>query len=286
MAAFPFALAAIDIDDTLVGPDKAIGKENQQAVQTLIDLGCRVVLASGRRHTNMMPFFETLGLNDYLISSHGARTEHPHTGHVLRRTCLDITESSQLIREGLSRGYTVMLWLPDGIFAQTETSWVDIYREESGGDLVTIADLEELSRQPAEKVVWAGSPAQVLFGKADIEKRYGQRLSVAITNDWWLEMTAPAAQKSFAVAAVADAAGIKPESVLAFGDGNNDVSLLKWAGLGVAMPHGRLSARKAARWVAPAGDPETALSRAIDAIVAGTAEPLRTNSGFSGNTHR
>jgi hydroxymethylpyrimidine pyrophosphatase-like HAD family hydrolase len=51
--------------------------------------------------------------------------------------------------------------------------------------------------------------------------------------------------------------------VLAFGDGNNDAPMLAWAGLGVAMPHGRPAAHKAARRIAPGGDPETALARAI-----------------------
>jgi hypothetical protein len=68
------------------------------------------------------------------------------------------------------------------------------------------------------------------------------------------------------VAAVATAAGISHKAVLAFGDGHNDVTLLSWAGLGVAMPHGRAAAHAAAQMVAPHGDPESALSRAVDLI--------------------
>ena len=51
--------------------------------------------------------------------------------------------------------------------------------------------------------------------------------------------------------------------MIAFGDGNNDVPLLSWAGLGVAMPNGRPAAKAAAKRVAPVGDPETSLSRAV-----------------------
>jgi hydroxymethylpyrimidine pyrophosphatase-like HAD family hydrolase len=71
---------------------------------------------------------------------------------------------------------------------------------------------------------------------------------------------------------VAASAGISREAVLAFGDGHNDVSLLSWAGLGVAMPHGRASARAAARVVGTDGDPESALARAVDLIAAGFAD--------------
>ena len=61
--------------------------------------------------------------------------------------------------------------------------------------------------------------------------------------------------------------GADPD-VIAFGDGNNDVPLLRWAGLGVAMRHGRPAARAAADFVAPEGDPEAGLARAVSAALA------------------
>ena len=69
-ALFPCRLAAVDIDDTLVGPDKQIGEANRAAVQRLRGLGCRVVLASGRRHENILPFHRELGLDDFLAPYH------------------------------------------------------------------------------------------------------------------------------------------------------------------------------------------------------------------------
>ena len=68
---FPYRLAAVDIDDTLVGPDKRVGAANRAAVQQLRGCGCRVVLASGRRHANMLPFHRELGLDDYVVSCQG-----------------------------------------------------------------------------------------------------------------------------------------------------------------------------------------------------------------------
>ena len=52
----PYRLAAIDIDDTLTGPDKRVGPANRAAVRRLAAAGCRVVLASGRRHGNMLRY--------------------------------------------------------------------------------------------------------------------------------------------------------------------------------------------------------------------------------------
>jgi hydroxymethylpyrimidine pyrophosphatase-like HAD family hydrolase len=66
---------------------------------------------------------------------------------------------------------------------------------------------------------------------------------------------------------VAERLGVPRARVLAFGDGNNDAPMLAWAGLGVAMFHARPAAREAATFVAPAGDPETALARAVRAVI-------------------
>src|SRR6202035_5701323 len=117
---FPYALAAIDIDDTLVGPDKTIGRENRRAVKKLRDLGCRVILASGRRHANMLPYCEELGLDDYVVSCQGARVEHRRTGEILRRASLAPTDTRALVSEGLHLEYTVLLWLAEGVFAEQE----------------------------------------------------------------------------------------------------------------------------------------------------------------------
>jgi hydroxymethylpyrimidine pyrophosphatase-like HAD family hydrolase len=54
---------------------------------------------------------------------------------------------------------------------------------------------------------------------------------------------------------------------VAFGDGNNDAAMLAWAGLGVAMPHAAPSALAAADLIAPEGDPETALARAVELVL-------------------
>ncbi|HYY30547.1 MAG TPA: HAD-IIB family hydrolase, partial [Chthoniobacterales bacterium] len=72
--------------------------------------------------------------------------------------------------------------------------------------------------------------------------------------------------KATALEKVAREFGIQREQVLAFGDGENDVPMLTWAGLGVAMKHGNAAAIAAAKMVSPSGPAETAFARAVDAI--------------------
>jgi hypothetical protein len=277
MTPFPFKLAAIDIDDTLVGADKRISPANAVAVRHLLSLGCRVSLASGRRHDNMLGFYRELGLDDYLVSCQGAVVRCPRTGEVIHEALLPTPDAAELTAEGLDRGLSVMYWSHDGVFARQRSRWTDQYAVDTGGDAVTLLDVQSLADAgtPAEKLVWSAEPAIIAALERELRPRYAGRLELTRTEDWFLEFTATAATKAAGVAAVAKAHRIDPSHVLAFGDGNNDVSLLKWAGVGVAMAHGRAAARAAAKLVSPAGEPHTSLARGIAAVVAAHSEAHR-----------
>lgn len=263
---FSYKLAAIDIDQTLVGPDKRIGKANAEAVRRLIARDCRVVLASGRRHDNMLSFHRELGLEGFIISTQGAVVRHAFNNHVLHQAHLAARDVAELIREGVRRGTTVMHWSRRGVVANEQTIWVRRYVEDCR-DPVAVVEPRAMSDRRAEKIVWSAEPAAIASMLPAVRDRYGRRFEVTLTEDYSIEFTSPEATKGAGVAAVARHYGIAAEQVMAFGDGHNDVSMLAWAGLGVAMSHARPAAKTAAKLTAPAGDPESSLARAVAAIL-------------------
>ena len=263
---FPYQLAAIDVDDTLVGPEKTISGENRAAVNRLRSLGCRVVLASGRRHDRMMEFCAALGLDDFAISCQGARVRHVRSGKTLHSALVGPGETSALLAEGLARGLTVVIWLADGIYSPALTPRAVSYYSQTGQDPVSFRARSDLDGQPSEKVVWVGEPAALTEADAAVRERYSGRVALTRANGWCLEFSALEASKAAGLAAIARDGNIPREAVLALGDGYNDVSMLSWAGLGIAMAHGHESARSAARQVSPPGDAGTALARALARI--------------------
>src|SRR4029079_1237380 len=103
-----------------------------------------------------------------------------------------------------------------------------------------------------------------------LNPRLRERFEVTVTDDFFIELTSRNATKAMGGAAVGRQYEVHPSQVLAFGDGNNDVSMLKWAGMGVAMSHARAAAKAAAKMIAPPGDPESSLARAITAVLRST----------------
>jgi Cof subfamily protein (haloacid dehalogenase superfamily) len=273
-----FALAAVDVDDTLLGPDWRISAENTAAVRALLRRGVCVVLASGRNHVNMRRFHDELGLGDGpVISCQGAivRLARLEAPWVERTMVAELVR--QVTREGLERGLSVQHYRGDEIRVQGRSAWTDYDQTRNDVPHVLVDDLLADGAEGVAKIIWLGDPADVGPLAADRAAAFRGTLTVTPTDAPYLEFYDARVSKATALAAVAQRLGVRQAEVLAFGDGNNDAPMLAWAGLGVAMDHAKPAARAAAGLIAPAGDARASLARAIDLVLDGrtslSAEP-------------
>jgi Cof subfamily protein (haloacid dehalogenase superfamily) len=267
---FPYRLAAIDLDDTLLGPDKEISRANYEAVRALIDAGVYVLLASGRRHENMLRFHRELDLpGEWLVSCNGALARSVKTHETLLKTTAPADLIAEIMVEGAQRGITQNLYHPDGpLYVNTTNEWTDIYVARSKNTVEKHPDFLSLRGVAPLKLLWVLSPEDAITTGVEMRAQYGDRLTITITDPEYLEFMGPGVSKAEGVAAIATHLGIGQHETLTFGDGNNDVEMLKWAGLGVSMDHARPAAQEAADVIAPPGNPETALARAVNALLA------------------
>jgi Cof subfamily protein (haloacid dehalogenase superfamily) len=268
-----FAVAAVDIDDTLVGPDGVISAANAAALARLVAEGTMVVLASGRSHANMLPFHRALDLpHGPIISSQGAVVQESDTGEVRFARAMSPEHVADVTRDGRGRGFAVQFYRPSGVHVETRTRWTDFDQRRNAEPHRQVRDLLATGAggtvpDDVVKIIWLGDPDAITDAVEEAHARHHGALTVTRTDPPYLEFSAANVTKATALAAVADALGVSQADVVAFGDGNNDAAMLAWAGLGVAMPHASASALAAADRVAPAGDLETALARAVDMVL-------------------
>jgi Cof subfamily protein (haloacid dehalogenase superfamily) len=258
-----YQIAAVDIDDTLLGRDHAISAENSRAVARLLAAGVHVVLASGRSHANMLPFHRALGLKGPLISAQGAVVRDAESGEVWLCEPMDVADVRLVTHEGRRRGFAVQHYALDAVWTEGRNRWSDRDQALNADPQRPVADLLAGDLQVVTKVMWISDPDAIAAAAPELQVLCGARLSVVVTHPSYLEFGRSDVTKATGLATVARRLGVPASRVLAFGDGNNDAPMLAWAGLGVAMPHGRPAAHEAARRIAPGGDPETALARAI-----------------------
>lgn len=268
-----FAIAAIDVDDTLVGPDGLISAANAEAIARLLAQGTRVVLASGRSHANMLPFHRALGLpHGPIISAQGAVVQESDTGAVRFARAIAPADVADVTRDGRERGFAVLLYRPNGVHVETRTRWTELDQRRNAEPQRLVRDLLAAGDGGAVpddvvKIMWLGDPDVIAAAVEEAHARHDAQLVVTRTDPPYLEFSAPNVTKATALAAVAEELGASQAEVVAFGDGNNDAAMLAWAGLGVAMAHASASAREAADLIAPDGDHETALARAVAVVL-------------------
>ncbi len=263
-SAFPYRVAVFDMDDTLLGPDKKLSAENRGALDRLRAAGVEVVIASGRFQGNLAIFEESLGFRGWTISSGGAVVGNVETGEVIFEMTVPQDLAMELFHRGREAGFSLIGYHKSGIYCDAQTEWTALYRRNTGQ--VPIADIKALINTGLQKFIWTTAATRIAELTPQMLEEFRDRLYVVNTEPEMLEFLNPHVNKALAVQALAQRLNVPREQIIAFGDGNNDVPLLEWAGMSVAMAHGRESAHNAAKKISPPGDPATAVARSLETL--------------------
>ena len=215
----------------------------------------------------MLRFHRALDLEGPIISCQGALVRHAESGDIWHRHLMAADLAAQVVQDGLARGMTQMYYHIDRTYTQGYTPFTELYETRTGSTATRIDDLTTLAGDTPQKIIWicdAQEAAEMLPG---LQTRWAGQLEVLISDPEYVEFMARGVSKAIGLAAVAAHYAIPQAQTLAFGDGNNDVTMIAWAGVGVAMDHARPSAQQVADLIAPPGDPESSFARAVTAIL-------------------
>ena len=261
---FPYKLAVFDMDDTLLGPDRTLSPENASALRRLRAAGMEVVIASGRHSSNIVEFEHEIGFSGWVISSGGAAVTHSETGEILCEMTVPHELGCELFRRAREQKISVIAYHRTGIFCDAPGEYIDLYTRRT--HQVAIANIPELISTGMQKLIWTTHRDRIAQLFPEVQHQYRDQVYMVITEHEMIDFLHPRANKALATQALAAKLGVTREEILAFGDGNNDVPLLEWAGMSVAMAHGRESARRAAKKISPPGPAGTAVARSIDEL--------------------
>ncbi len=230
---FPFRLAAIDLDGTLLGPDKNIGPENAAAVQRLRDNGVTVIIASGRRHQNSVRFQRQLGLSGPIIACQGGLIRDGESGNVVEAHFLPQTVTRQIISDAESNDIQPIYYHLDHLYVPAHNNqWIDLYEARVGerAEILPEAGLDQ-SGLRALASFGNGDPGTLAKVRPEMSARYSDKADVFSTERENLEFMPRGINKATALAKVAADYGIRQGEVMKrSGDGGeNDVAMPAWA---------------------------------------------------------
>ena len=253
----------LDLDGTLNNDEKIITQRTKNALMQAQQQGVRVVLASARPSPGLYRERDILCLREHggiLMSYNGGRIVDAASDKVLFETAMDITLTKQILRK--LEILPVAPILDDGVrFYVTDPKGYKVaYECQNNGMCCTqVENLSDFLAFAPIKILMSVEPARLPGVKARIAGFLPDELTVVQTAPFYLEVIPSCINKGQGVADTCRALGIRPEEAVAFGDAENDIPMLKTAGVGVAM--GNASAQvKAAADAVTAGNNEDGIA--------------------------
>lgn len=248
-----YKLIVMDIDDTLIGNDLIISPVNRDAVHAAAAAGAVISLASGRMFDSALPFARELGVSGPLMCCQGAAVMDSDSREVLFHRPLPMDEAQGVLHFAHELGLYCQYYSLDDYFFAVDSDESRLYERLSGvtGKAVGEPLWDKMDFEPTKMLIIA-HPTLIRDAYEKAKVRFGDRLEVAISKTNYLEFNHPEATKGNAVEMTAKRLGIPMERVMCIGDGINDLSMIRAAGLGVAMGNGAPELRAEADFVTAA----------------------------------
>jgi Cof subfamily protein (haloacid dehalogenase superfamily) len=253
-----YRLLVADIDGTLVNAAREITPPVHAAVAAVRARGVRVCLATGRIWPSARRFVEALGADPPVILYNGGMIYDFARDEVWLRTPLPVRHARDVLRI-LRRHPAVQphLYVDDRVYVPALTETTRVYQQKDGLRAEPVGDLADWldaapGREPMKILIIGERPA--LEAVAQEVDALPYPVNHVFSETIYLEILPPGVDKGTALRALAGRLGIEREAIVAVGDNLNDLGMIEYAGLGVAMGHAPEALRARADVVAPTND--------------------------------
>lgn len=263
----PIDLIALDIDGTLLRTDKRMSKRVLHAVHQARDKGVRVVLATARPPRSVREIYQYLGLDTPQINYNGAlihdpvRKRHLHHKPLSAELAMKVVKLARKIFPATVVSVEILdRWYTDHVDETLPTETSRAFAPDFVGPL------EAFLHVPVTKLMLLAPAKEMAPIREEVERKFEGRVGIAVSDPHLLQVIHPEADKAHGLAWIAQKFNIPARRVMAIGDAPNDVGMLTWAGLGVAVGNAWPAARRVADVVVPGND-EDGVAHAIEQFV-------------------
>ncbi|MWV42449.1 Cof-type HAD-IIB family hydrolase [Paenibacillus sp. HJL G12] len=247
-----YKMIVLDLDDTLLRDDQSISPRTKEALMTAQKEGVKVVLASGRPTFGMKEIAKELELEkfgSFILSFNGAKIINCRTGEEIFSSTLSVDTVQQLFEISQREKLSMLTYLGDHIVTEDRNEYTDIESGLTGMSIREVDSFVQAVQEPVVKVLMVDAPEKVVEAEKKLQEELAGELSVMRSKPFFLEFTEAGVDKGTSLHQLIRHLGILQEEVIAMGDSFNDLAMIRFAGLGVAMGNARDEIKDAADYV-------------------------------------
>lgn len=251
-------MLVLDIDGTLTNSKKEITEATKAAITSVMEKGHVVVIASGRPTPGTKKVCEELNLkkyNGYVLSYNGAKITRLGDGQVVHQKVLDTRYIPEIFEYVLARDMGMMTYEDNAAITGTRIDeYMELEARINSIDLKTVEKFVEYVNFPVNKCLLTKEAALAEKACEELAEKYKDELSIYRSEPFFVEIMPKGVDKAASLEVLRNILGIEREDIVCCGDGFNDLSMIKYAGVGVCMANGADACKEAADYIAPSND--------------------------------
>lgn len=248
-----YKIIVLDLDGTLTNRDKVITPRTKEALMRAQEQGRIVVLASGRPTYGIMPLAKELELEkygSYILSFNGGMITNCRTGEIVFSQYIPVEANKKIIQLANEHRVNVLTYDGDTIVTpDVGCPYAGMESKTNHMPLRHIKNLEKYVTYPVVKFLLLDDGDYLAGVEPLVKAAMGKNFSVYRSEPFFLEVLSKGIDKAQSLARLLEVLGLDKESMIACGDGYNDLTMIQYAGLGVAMENAVLPVRKAADYI-------------------------------------
>lgn len=262
-----YKILALDIDGTLADSKKRITGPVKRRLKGLYDRNIPVLLVSGRATEGIMPVAREIELCDndgYILAFNGGKIIHAGTKEVLYEKSVP-HELVAPVCEFAKKHNLVILTYKDGniISTDSDNQYVQLESRITGMPVVKTDDMLKDAPYSPSKFLMV-EDGEILAGKTELmKKEFEGKLNVFRSEPFFMEIVPLGIDKAESLGVLLDKLNLTKEELVACGDGRNDVTMIDYAGMGVAMANACDEVKAVSNFVTLSND-EDGVAVAID----------------------
>ncbi len=230
-----YRLIAVDVDGTLLDDRDSITSGTGEALNKAVKNGTVLTICTGRPVQSARPLVEELGIDAPFITYNGAMVVKGLSGDIMYERCLEHDDAGMIYNLGQEYGTTVVVWSKNRLYANRLDDRAYRYGRQARTQPELMKDTEEVFGKGASKVLWYDTVERITQFQQQVGSRLDSNVNYHTSKPFYLEFVHSEASKAIALEHLGAHYGISREEMIAVGDGHNDISMIKYAGLGVAM---------------------------------------------------
>jgi len=230
-----YKLIAADMDGTLLNDESVITERTKISIQKAVETGTLFVAATGRPMCGVENMNSLFDEDIPFITFNGAMVIMGKSKKILFNKSLEPNHVKEIYTLGTNRNIPVVLWIGEQLWVSLECEATSDYQKITGADMNIISDINELKVRGVTKMLWMDTPDNIAQFQSEMNEHFKGAVNCHISRPVFLEFVNAQADKGRAMAEIGKVYGIDKNEMIAVGDSYNDISMLKYAGLGIAM---------------------------------------------------